>query len=81
MISSLRRPLLDTSMPWIISNAGDHEVCWSLLGYVALVIMCAEGSEEICKEVGRVNQLIRFFGNFSRLANPEAISQRDLTKS
>ena len=43
-----QRPSMDSSMPWIISTTGDHEVRWVLLGYVALVIMCAEGFEEIC---------------------------------
>lgn len=57
-------PSMDSSMPWIISTTGDHEARWECLGYVALVVMCAEGFEEICNRPESVNHLIVIFGNF-----------------
>ena len=57
-------PSMDSSMPWIISTTGDHEVRWECLGYVALVVMCAEGFEEICNRPESVNHLIVIFRKF-----------------
>lgn len=59
-------PSMDSSMPWIISTTGDHEARWVILGYVALVIMCAEGFEEICNRSGFVNQINEISGKFFR---------------
>jgi len=55
-----QRPSMGISMPWIISTTGDHEACSECLGYVALVVMCAEGFQEICNRPESVNQINAF---------------------
>ena len=62
--ASWQLPSMDSSMPWIISTTGDHEVRWECLGYVELVVMCAEGFEEICNRSELVNHINEFSRKF-----------------
>jgi hypothetical protein len=63
-IASQLHPAGEHPMPWNMSATGDHRVGSGWLGYVTLVVMCAEGFELVYDCWQYVNHINAFSGKF-----------------
>jgi hypothetical protein len=68
-ITSGLLPIWGHSMPWNMPMTGDHRAGCGCLGYVAVVVMCAEGGKELWKSHRSVNSKNINHGKFHIAGN------------